>query len=70
MPRPAWAPTPRDVRVSDRHAGYVKDLPVSPDDFSATVLHAFGLPPDTMVEDQLGRPQRASEGRPLTALFG
>ena len=32
--------------ASDRNAAYVKDRPVSPEDFHATILHAFGLAPD------------------------
>lgn len=55
--------------ASDRQGAYVKDLPVSPDDYAATILHAFGLSAETMVEDQLGRPVRISSGSPITALF-
>ena len=56
--------------ASDAHGAYVKDSPVSPDDFAATVLHAFGLAPETAIEDQFGRPVRITSGRPVTALFG
>lgn len=56
--------------ASDRNAAYVKDRPVTPADFHATILHAFGLPPDATLPDPLGRPIRISEGTPLTALFG
>jgi hypothetical protein len=47
----------------------VKDLPVTPDDFAATILHAFGLSPETAVDDPNGRPVRISSGVPVTALF-
>ena len=56
--------------ASDKHAAYVKDRPVSPEDFAATVLHAFGLPPDALILDPFHRPVRISEGTPLASLFG
>jgi hypothetical protein len=56
--------------ASDKNAGYVKDRPVSPEDFAATILHAFGVDPETLINDPLGRPIRVTEGRPLTSLFG
>jgi hypothetical protein len=55
--------------ASDRNAAYVKDRPVSPADFHATILHAFGLPADATIPDPLGRPVRISEGTPLASLF-
>jgi hypothetical protein len=56
--------------ASDRHAAYVKDNPVRPEDLLATVYFAFGLSPETEIRDREGRPQRISDGRPVTALFG
>jgi hypothetical protein len=56
--------------ATDKHAAYVKDNPVRPEDLLATVYHAFGLSPDTEVHDREGRPQRISDGRPVEALFG
>lgn len=56
--------------ASDRNAAYVKDSPVSPEDFAATVLHAFGVDPETVIFDHLQRPFRVSEGCPLATLFG
>lgn len=55
--------------ASDRIAAYVKDNPVTPEDFAATILHAFGLDPATEVVDPFGRPFRLSEGTPVTSLF-
>ena len=55
--------------TSDSHGAYVKDLPVTPDDFAATILHAFGLSPESAVEAPTGRPVRISTGSPVTALF-
>ena len=53
---------------SDSHAAYVKDRPVSPEDFGATVLHALGISPETRLGlDGFSRP--ASEGRPVLDIF-
>ena len=56
--------------ASDKTGAYVKDLPVSPEDFHATILHAFGLAPDIFVRDHLDRPIMISEGQPVQKLFG
>ena len=56
--------------ASDAHAAYVKDNPVSPPDFLATIHHALGLAPDAEVRDRDGRPYRICEGKPVTTLFG
>jgi hypothetical protein len=55
--------------ASDATGAYVRDHPVSPDDFAATILHAFGLSPDDTVPDPTGRPVRISQGTPVTAIF-
>jgi len=55
--------------VSDAHAAYVKDHPVSPEDFAATVLHALDVPPETRISPD-GFTVRASTGTPLEILFG
>lgn len=55
--------------ASDRIGAYVKDLPVSPDDYMATILQAFGYAPETAITDHLNRPQRITTGTPVTALF-
>lgn len=55
--------------ASDRIGGYVKDMPVTPEDFHATVLHAFGIDSETMIEDRLARPIRVTNGSPLVSLF-
>lgn len=54
---------------SDQHAAYVDEAPVSPDDFGATIFHAFGVPPETMVYDSLGQPLPVSRGKPVTTIF-
>jgi hypothetical protein len=55
--------------ASDRHAAFVKNSPVAPEDLGATILHAFGFPPEAEVHEPTGRPVRSSKGRPVTALF-
>ena len=54
---------------SDDHAAYVDESPVSPDEFGATIFHAFGVPAETQITDQLGRPFPVSRGNPVTAIF-
>jgi len=56
--------------ASDKNGAHVKDRPVSPEDFHATILHAFGLSCDEMILDPLDRPIRITDGTPLTGLFG
>lgn len=54
--------------ASDRHAAYVKDRPVPPEDFAATVYHALGVPPDIRLgADGFTRP--VSTGQPILDLF-
>jgi arylsulfatase A-like enzyme len=54
--------------ASDPTAAYVKDRPVSPEDFAATVLHALGIPPETRLSPD-GFTMPASTGRPID-VFG
>jgi hypothetical protein len=52
------------VGSTDRHAGEVKDTPVSPKDILATAFHLMGIDPETTVPDSLGRPMPiAGDGR-------
>jgi hypothetical protein len=55
--------------ASDRKGAAVKDNPVSPQDFGATVFHALGVPPETPLAAD-GFSKRVSEGRPILELFG
>lgn len=53
---------------SDYQAAYVKDRPVSPEDFAATLLHAMDIAPETRISpDGFTRP--ASTGQVLGDLF-
>jgi hypothetical protein len=54
---------------SDRSGGAVRDNPVSPENFGATLFHALGVPPGTRLgADGFTRP--ASTGQPIESLFG
>src|SRR5207253_11373371 len=55
--------------ASDQRAAYVRDAPVSPPDLQATILHALGIAPASIITDRQGRPHAASHGTPVTSLF-
>jgi len=55
---------------SDQHAAYPKTNPVAPEDVIATMYHALGIPPDSLIHDRENRPHKISEGRALVELFG
>jgi hypothetical protein len=55
--------------ASDKNAAYVKDNPVSPEAFGATLFHALGVPPDTRLGAD-GFTHPVSTGQPLLDLFG
>jgi hypothetical protein len=55
--------------ATDAQAAYVKDRPVSPEDYLATLYHGLGLSPESEVHDRAGRPYRACDGQPIAALF-
>ena len=55
--------------ASDKIAGYVKENPVSPGDYLATVCHACGLDPDREIHDLEGRPFKICNGEPITAIL-
>ncbi len=57
------------VGASDKHAAEVKDRPVKPDDLSATVFHALGIPHNQALKDLGGRPHRITDGEPIAPLF-
>jgi hypothetical protein len=59
------------VGASDRMAAYPIDAPLGPPDIVATIYHALGLEPATVMHDAfLNRPMVLSEGAPVRALFG
>ena len=55
--------------ASDAQAAYVKDSPVMPEDFSATLFHALGVPPATRFGPD-GFSLQASTGQPVERIFG
>jgi hypothetical protein len=55
--------------ASDKIGAYVKDKPVRPQDLSATIYQALGVPYESRVtRDGLSRP--LSTGKPIFDLFG
>ncbi len=54
--------------ASDRYAGYVKDRPVLPETFAATIYHALGVAPETRLGAD-GFTSPASTGQPIRDLF-
>jgi hypothetical protein len=56
--------------ASDAFAAYPKSNPVTPEDIAATIYHALGIPPETLIRDALDRPHVVALGRPIVDLFG
>jgi hypothetical protein len=55
--------------ASDRTGAQVKDNPVSPEDFGATLLHGLGVRLETRLAPD-GATYPASPGQPITDIFG
>jgi len=55
--------------ASDANGAFPADKPVKPDDITATIFHALGHDPETMLRDQLGRPVPISAGTPMLDLM-
>ena len=54
---------------SDRHAGFVRDNPVSPADLTATIFHHLGVDPALEYVDEFRKLRhQVSDGQPLTNL--
>lgn len=57
----------RVIGASDKIGGYVRDRPVSPENFGATLFHLLGVPPETRLSpDGFTRP--ASTGQAIAEL--
>ena len=55
---------------SDAKGAAVKDMPVTPQDFNATIAYALGLSITKQVFSKIGRPFTiADQGKPLTSIF-
>jgi hypothetical protein len=55
--------------ASDKIGAYVKDAPVSPENFAATLLQMLGVPPQTRLSPD-GATLPASAGQPIGSLVG
>lgn len=56
--------------ASDKHAAYVKENPVTPGDYLATVCEACGLDSQREIHDLEGRPYTICDGLPIAAVLG
>ena len=54
---------------SDKIGAYVKDKPVRPQDLSATIYHALGIPPTAAWHDAESRPHYIYHGEPIAGLL-
>lgn len=54
---------------SDSIGAYPANKPVTPEDVTATIYRALGVPPETRIHDQLGRPHTLAPGEPIMDLF-
>ncbi len=54
--------------ASDSIAGYPKDGRVLPEDLQATIFHSLGIPPESEIQDNLGRPLAISRGEVIKAI--
>lgn len=50
---------------SDRIGAFPRDRACGPSDLHATIFHALGIPSQTVLEDNQGRPMMLCEGEPL-----
>lgn len=55
--------------ASDKEAAYVKENPVTPGDYLATICAACGLDPHHEIRDLQGRPFPICHGEPISALL-
>ncbi|MGL4553477.1 MAG: DUF1501 domain-containing protein [Gemmataceae bacterium] len=58
------------VGSSDKVAAYPTSNPHGPQDMAATVYHLLGVPADTAVADQTGRPHHLVVGKKIDGLLG
>lgn len=59
----------REYGTSDATGAYPADQPATPGDITATIFHALGLDPETLIYDQLRRPMPISNGKVLHELL-
>jgi len=56
--------------TTDRDSANPKSNRVSPEDMLATIYHALGIAPTSVMYDRLERPHHVVDGSPLTCLSG
>ena len=58
------------VGATDKHAAYVEDRPISPQDLPATILDVLGIDPKTLIHTPLGRPvPLVADGEPIREIL-
>lgn len=55
--------------ASDQIAAFPRENPVSPRDLGASIMHALGIPAESTLNDNTGRPHMLYGGRPVSGLF-
>jgi hypothetical protein len=55
--------------ASDRIGGDPIDGRTRPEELTATIFHALGIPPDSEIHDPLGRPHPVSRGQVIRKVF-
>src|SRR5690606_39210131 len=55
--------------ASDASAAYPTANPHSPADMAATLYHLLGVPADTVLHDNSGRPHHIIVGKPITGIL-
>ena len=55
--------------ASDSRGFYPSENPITPHDLVATMYHAMGISPDTVLYDAVNRPHRLLAGQPIHELF-
>lgn len=54
---------------SDKTGSAPLDNPVHPGELLATIYHAFGIHPETMVYNHLNQPRELVKAKPVSKLF-
>jgi uncharacterized protein (DUF1501 family) len=57
------------IGASDKQGAYPSEEPMKPEDLTATIYTAMGIPPETELIDPEGRPLLLMTGQPITKLW-
>ena len=63
-------PRPRPRQVRQDRLGAAVEIPVHPGELLATIYHAFGIDPATIVYNHLNQPRELVKAEAVTRLFG